>query len=189
MSDDGFIPLNPNGFWKHRHPPSRSLLQAAKLFNKIGGRSIVEIGTGIHGKMSGNSMIIWVNETSAEKIVAVDLDQQRLNEVAHALGENQRVELILGNGIEYLMDSAQTINLLYLDFWVEDVAGDLDGTARSEAYKSAYEASRNKMSKHSLILIDDTDHIDPWKQSLIVPAARKDGFIVQYTGRQTLLLR
>jgi hypothetical protein len=45
------------------------------------------------------------------------------------------------------------------------------------------------MAPTSLILIDDTDHIDPWKQTLIVPEARRDGFDVIYVGRQTLLKR
>ena len=189
MNDEGFIPLSPNGFWKFRQPPTRSLSEAAKRFNNIGGKTIVEIGTGIHGQMSGNSMKVWVEDTNAEQIVAVDLDQDRLNEVNKAVGTDPRVVLKLNDGIEYLKQFPGQIDLLYLDFWILDKPEDLDGTARSHAYLSAYETSKSKLSKHALILIDDTDHVDPWKQSLIVPAARKDGFLVHFTGRQTLLQR
>jgi len=40
-----------------------------------------------------------------------------------------------------------------------------------------------------MILIDDTDHISPWKHTLIVPQAMIDGYKLIYIGRQTLLVR
>jgi hypothetical protein len=40
----------------------------------MGGLVIVEIGTGIHGPMSGDSMRIWVSRTKAARIIAVDLE-------------------------------------------------------------------------------------------------------------------
>jgi hypothetical protein len=42
----------------------------------MGGRVIVEIGTGIHGPMYGDSMRVWVSRTKAARIIAVDLDPE-----------------------------------------------------------------------------------------------------------------
>ena len=83
----------------------------------------------------------------------------------------------------------EKIDLLYLDFWTPDPEGSFLGTGRAQAYKAAYQAARDQMNEHSLILIDDTDHVHPWKHTYIIPEARKDGFVVMYTGRQTLLQR
>ena len=75
-----------------------------------------------------------------------------------------------------------------LDFWADE-PDDSFGSGRAEKYLEAYMNGKDKMSPKSLILIDDTDHAPPWKDTLIVPAARKDGFKVIYIGRQTLLAR
>lgn len=163
--------------------------QACREFEAIGGKFIVEVGTGIHGKLSGNSMLEWVRRTKAERIVALDLDPARLQEVSAALGVEPRVTLIEADGVAYLKDFEGSLDLLYLDFWVPDAPDALPGTARAEAYQAAYEAAREAFAPQSLILIDDTDHIHPWKHTYIVPLARQDGFQVLYEGRQTLLRR
>jgi hypothetical protein len=95
----------------------------------------------------------------------------------------------VGDGIEFLERFAGKIDLLYLDFWVPDPEGAVPGTGRAEAYRRTYHAARDKMSARSMILIDDTDHVPPWKHTLMIPDARHDGFVVLYTGRQTLLKR
>lgn len=187
--DDGIIEIDGSGFWKHRSPPTRSLEKAAALFQQIGGQTIVEIGTGIHGEMSGNSMLVWCRRTSARKIVAVDMEQTSLDEVAERTKEFDNVALVLGDGLQYLRDCEAGIDLLYLDFWTPDADGALPGMGRANAYRAAYAAARDKMSPRSLILIDDTDHVHPWKHSYIVPDARADGFVVLHEGRQTLMLR
>ena len=186
---DGFIPIDKSGFWLFRSAPTRSLNNAAALFNQIQGKTIIEIGTGIHGEISGNSMLVWTRKTSAKRIIAIDLEKKRLDEVRSATQKNPNVELILANGINYLQHFSEKIDLLYLDFWVADNAGAPPGSGRAEAYKEAYIAAKDKMNKNSMILIDDTDHIHPWKHTYIVPLARQDGFEVLYTGRQTLLKR
>ena len=184
-----YIPIAPSGFWKFRSAPTKSLNKAAALFNQIGGEIIIEVGTGIHGKMSGNSMLLWPKKTSAARIIAVDLEQKRIEEVREVTRPYPNVELVAANGIEYLQNFDAKIDLLYLDFWTPDPEGSLPGAGRAESYKAAYQAARDKMSPHSLILIDDTDHVHPWKHTYIVPEARKDGYVVLYTGRQTLLKR
>ena len=186
---DGYIPLAKSGFWQNRYPPTKSLDTAAALFNQIHGETIIEVGTGMHGEMSGNSMLVWTQKTCAKRIIAIDLDQKRLDEVKEATSQYSNVELVLSDGIEYLNKISRIIDLLYLDFWAPDTEGKLPGTGRAEAYREAYIAAKDKMKTHSMILIDDTDHIHPWKHTYIVPLAREHGYSVLYTGRQTLLKR
>jgi len=184
-----FIPVDANGFWKYKSAPTRSLNKAAKLFDQIGGKTIIEIGTGIHGKMAGSSMLLWPKKTSASRIIAIDLEPKRIEEVRAVTRQYPHVELVVQNGITYLQNFDAKIDLLYLDFWTPDPEGSIPGTGRAESYREAYHAAKDKMNTHSMILIDDTDHIHPWKHTYIIPEARKDGYAVMYTGRQTLLKR
>ncbi len=185
----GVINYAENGFWENREAPTESLDRAAQLFDSIEGKIIVEIGTGIHGEMSGNSVIVWANKTRAEKIYCLDLDEKHINDVSTEMKDFKTVIAKKQDGLKFLKDFKGTIDLLYLDFWVFDNNKDLPGTARAKAYLEAYENAKSKLGKSAIILIDDTDHIDPWKQTYIIPEARKDGFQVKYGGRQTLLLR
>ena len=189
MSDFSIIELDKHGFWKPRGLPTQSLHRTAELFETINGKIIIEVGTGIHGEMSGNSMKVWTSKTSAERIIAIDLDPERIEEVRREVGSCSNVELELTDGIEFVEQFAGRIDLLYLDFWVVDEAGEVSGSGRARAYQAAYDAAREKLSRKSLILIDDTDHIHPWKHTFIVPSARQDGFEVLHIGRQTLLMR
>lgn len=186
---DGYIPVAGNGFWQFRYPPTKSLNKAAALFKQIRGETIIEIGTGIHGGMAGNSMLVWTKKTNAKRIIAIDLEQKRLDEVREATHQYSNVELVLANGIQYLKQFSAKIDLLYLDFWTPDPEGTTPGTGRAEAYKEAFIAAKDTMNTRSIILIDDTDHIHPWKHTYIVPQAREDEYSVLWTGRQTLLMR
>ena len=183
------IRIGSNGFWQHRDLPTRSLRETARLFNQINGQTIIEIGSGIHGRLAGDSVLTWAKRTRAKRIIAVDLDETRIREVKETTREYPNVEAIVAEGVRYLADFSSAIDLLYLDFWTADPEGALPGTGRAEAYRNAFAAARDKLNRQSLILIDDTDHIHPWKHTLIVPDARKEGFVVRFVGRQTLLTR
>lgn len=183
------IPVDKNGFWANRGSPAPSLLRTAEFFDRIQGKIIVEIGSGLHGELSGNSILVWAAKTAARRIIAVDTEQQRIDEVIAGTTDYSNVETHLGDGLAYLQSFEEQIDLLYLDFWAGDGPGVFPGAGRAEAYRQAYFAAREKMNDQSLILIDDTDHVDPWKQSLILFEARRDGFQVQHVGRQTLLRR
>ena len=183
------IRIGSNGFWARRDSPSESLEETARLFNEIKGRIIVEIGSGVHGKLAGNSVLTWAKKTRAERIITVDLDPKQIDDVKKATTKFKNVEPIVADGLKYLADFPSTIDLLYLDFWVPDPDGTLPGTGRAEAYRAAFAAARIKLAERALILIDDTDHVHPWKHTLIVPDARKEGFAVIFVGRQTLLMR
>ena len=183
------IPIASNGFWQPRDAPTPSLRETARLFNQINGQTIIEIGSGIHGRLAGDSVLTWAKKTRAKRIIAIDLDETQIREVKEATSKYPNVEAIVAEGVRYLADFSSTIDLLYLDFWTPDPEGALPGTGRAEAYRNAFAAARDKLSRRSLILIDDTDHIHPWKHTLIVPDARKEGFVVRFVGRQTLLTR
>ena len=186
---EGYIPIADSGFWQFRYPPAKSLNRAAALFNHNHGETIIEIGTGIHGEMAGNSMLVWTKKTNAKRIIAIDLEPKQLEEVREVTHQYANVELVLADGIEYLKQFSEKIDLLYLDFWVPDPEGTTPGCGRAEAYKEAFNAAKDRMNAHSMILIDDTDHIHPWKHTYIIPLARENGYTVLYTGRQTLLNR
>lgn len=185
----GCIAVNENGAWRGRSNPGDSLETVARLFCERKGKTIVEIGTGLHGKGAGNSILSWVDQTNAQSIYAVDVSQKRIDQVDEAVGTDSRVTTVLGDGIDFLRDFRSTIDLLYLDFWTPDPKGTIQGTGRAEAYREAFLAAKSSFSGNSLILIDDTDHVDPWKQTHIVPLARASGFEVAYVGRQTLLIQ
>ena len=184
----GYIPVKGSGFWKFRRDPKKSLKKTANEFEKIEGKNIIEIGTGVHGGMSGNSMLEW-EHTSANRIIAVDVEKERLKEVKKYTHNKTAVELELQDGLKYLEEFEEKIHLLYLDFWAKSEEEEIPGVERSKAYGEAYKNAKNKLDNRSLILIDDTDHVNPWKQTRIVPMARKDGYKVLHTGRQTLLKR
>ncbi len=183
------IRIGSNGFWQPRDLPTPSLKETARLFDQINGQTIIEIGSGIHGRLAGSSVLTWAKRTQAKRIIAVDLDETRIREVKEATSQYPNVEVVVAEGVRYLADFSSTIDLLYLDFWTPDPEGALPGTGRAEAYRNAFAAARDKLNRRSLILIDDTDHIHPWKHTYIVPDARKDGFVVRFVGRQTLLAR
>lgn len=183
------IELDCSGFYKPRANPKMSLLKAAAIFNELGGSVIVEIGSGIQGEMSGNSVLVWARKTSANKIVAIDLDEKQIQSVRQCTINYKNVETYVCDGAEYLNNFNGYIDLLYLDYWVEDLPGDVPGSGRARSYFDLYNIVKTKMRDNSLILVDDTDHIHPWKHTYLIPEARRDGYEVLYTGRQTLLRR
>src|SRR5262249_58103678 len=173
--EGSIIPIDEAGWWKYRSSPAASLREAARLFNELGGETIVEIGSGLHGDLAGNSIFPWVRRTAARRIVAVDADEARVNEVRSATAGNPRVEALVADGVQYLEQFRGAIDLLYLDYWLPDPEAAVPGGGRAEGYRDAYRAARDKMNEHSLLLIDDTDHVHPWKHTYIVPDARTDG--------------
>ena len=193
--NDGIIEIGDDGFWKERCLPAVSLRRSAALFERIGGETIVEIGSGLHGPKSGNSIFVWAEQTSAAAIYAVDPKEHRIQEIRDATRRHETVRAVVSDGQGFVESFDGTIDLLYLDFWVEvsnyrEALPKVEtGEDRAEAYLRLYRAAQGKMAAKALILLDDTDHIHPWKHSAIVPAARHDGYQVLWTGRQTLLAR
>lgn len=186
----GYIEVSDDGFWKHRSSPQKSLIYACNLFNKIGGKTIVEVGTGLKGSFNGNSMLYWADKTKAEEIYAVDSEQGAIDEIKNLKRSN--IIPICQTGLDFFKGFNGKVDLLYLDFWTGNLTKENSleiGFLRAQAHLEIYNAAKNSLNPSSILLIDDTDHIEPWKQTYIVPEARRDGFRVIWTGRQTLLLR
>lgn len=166
------------GFVRPRDKPSDSLECAASCFNLIQGAVIAECGTGLQGDMSGNSMLYWFHQTNASEIHCIDLNADWINSIRDELGLNPRITYHHRDCFA-VVPTIDPIDLIYMDFWIGD------GHAREKAYFDLYKnANQPKM-----ILIDDSDHSSPWKQTLIVPEAMSDGYRLIYMGRQTLLIR
>ena len=164
-----------SGEWiEPRLGPQESLHDAADLFNKLKGKIIVECGSGLHGEIAGNAALVWANRTNAQEIHYIDTDQRKLDQVHNHLRGNNRASYHCKDCLEVIKKFNKPIDLLYMDF---------STSRRAETYLELYKIS----DFPQLILIDDTDHVDPWKQTLIVPQAIKDGYEVLWIGRQTLL--
>ncbi len=170
------IRIGSNGFWARRDSPSESLEETAKIFNQIDGQIIVEIGSGVHGRLAGNSVLTWAKKTRAKRIITVDLDPKQVDDVKKATTRFKNVEPIVGDGLKYLAEFSSTIDLLYLDFWVPDPDGALPGTGRAEAYRTAFAAAKTKLAERALILIDDTDHVHPLEAHFDCPGRSKRRF-------------
>jgi hypothetical protein len=167
------------GFHEPREFPGKSLEYTAKLFANIKGQVIVECGTGIQGELSGNSVLYWVNKTDAHAIHCIDMDEGWINSVRMELGEEKRVAYHHEDCFK-IVPTINEIDLIYMDFWVGD------GKSREKAYLDLYNASNSP----KMILIDDSDHCRPWKQTMIVPCAVvSHGYRLICIGRQTLLIR
>src|SRR6202011_5935947 len=102
------IPIGSSGFWEPRDPPTPSLRETARLFNQINGQIIIEIGSGIHGRLAGDSVLTWVKRTRAKRIIAVDLDEARIREVKEATSKYPNVAAIVAEGVRYLADFSST---------------------------------------------------------------------------------
>src|SRR5687767_7103488 len=108
----GILPVDEEGWWIPRDLPDASLAEAARLFDQMGGATIIEIGSGLHGEFSGNSILAWTTKTNATRIVAVDLDESRVAEVRDAIGSHPAVECVVADGVEYLHQFVGPIDLL-----------------------------------------------------------------------------
>ncbi len=186
------INIDDRGYWNPRSFPTESLTNVLNIFDNSQKKIIVEIGSGLKGIMNGNSALMWTKSKHANKIFCVDKDINAINDIKNNISD-KRLHLIQGRGEDFLREyKYEPIDLLYLDFWETRITKDnyLNlGEKRAKAHLEIYELISKKMSSESMILIDDTDHIPPWKHTYIIPRAIQDGFRVKWSGRQTLLTR
>ena len=182
----GILKVNADGFWDFRFSPQTSLQRCASIFNQIGGKTIVEIGSGTYGNLAGSSIQVWASQTQAQQIIAVDAHPERIKQVEEATSQFKQVKTFVSDELTFLEKFDETIDLLYLDFYVGDEE-QLLSTSTAEAYLKTFHLVNQKISSNGLILIDHTDHIHPWKDTLIVPEACKQGYTILWVGRQTLM--
>lgn len=157
--------------------------KAIAAFQERDGKVIVEIGS-IHDRNSretdGHSTLRW---PLAADIWSVDNDPKAVCLTRALAVDRPFVFCVLADAIVFLHSFPGKIDLLYLDGPHPDI-----GNGR-EWHLGAYRAARMKMSKHSVILVDDTDVERFGKAEFVIPAAIDDGFWMVESGRQTLLVR
>jgi hypothetical protein len=181
------------GYWKPRMYPKIYLQKANEIFDSINGNVIVEIGSGLKGAFNGNSLLTWIQSKTATEIYCIDPDPRALKDISDNV-HDERVKLINSDGMEFFKNQSPraSIDLLYLDYWSERISGDNYlqlGEERGQSHLALYKLAVNKLSDTSMILIDDTDHIAPWKDTYIIPRAIEDGYRIEWIGRQTLLTK
>lgn len=181
---------------KNRDYPDPYIKKAIKLFNHRKGKIIVEIGSmrcqishpigkGLCGGcMDGHSTIWWA--TTGAKVYSVDISKQNIELVSKICKELKfkNIHAVNQDGIDFLKSFKQPIDLLFLDAW--DVE---EGTPFAEKHLEAYLEAKKNLHAKTLILIDDTDVKDCGKGKLVIPEAIKDGYIIIFSGRQTLLAK
>lgn len=177
-----------------REIPKPYIDKAIKLFKERRGKTIVEIGASrFYFKhdldtqtcpycMDGHSTMLWAR-TKAQ-VYSVDINDKTIELTKKLCKDFNNVQAYAQDGIEFLKNFNQPIDLLYLDAW--DVT---PGTNYAEKHLEAYDVSKDKLHDSSLILIDDTDIYDGGKGRLVIPKAVSDGFKVVFFGRQTLLAK
>ena len=178
--DEAIFLKTRSGLPLFRDLPKKSLELASNLFEIMNLETIIECGTGLQGKKSGNSSIFWVNKTNAKKIFCIDLDQKWIDTVFNKFGDEKRI-IYKNADIFDIVPNIQDIDLIYMDFWSKT---DVD---REKDYLRLFKIC-NDLPK--MILIDDTDHKTPWKHTLLIPEVLGNyGYKLLYIGRQSLLIR
>jgi FkbM family methyltransferase len=188
-------------------PYTKTAIEIAKV---LGLKTVVEIGSSryavtqncLHYFDTSNSAYLsppcccdghggffWTRE--GFELYTVDIDENCRNGVLWGYSnlnipvpENLHVE-IPRDGIEFLTNFDKKIDVLFLDGW------DIGTHEYAERHLDAYLASKDKLSKTHLVLIDDTDYITVGggKDRLLSPYLIENNYIPLFNGRQTLYLK
>jgi hypothetical protein len=179
---------------RKREEPKEYIKKALNLFLCRNGKVIVEIGSmrnplphpidsgHCNSCMEGHSTAWWAL-TGAE-VYSIDIAPENTQITSAVCRDFKNVHAITYDGIAFLREFKDPIDLLFLDAW--------DVNKRSpyaEKHLEAYLTARPRLHANSLILIDDTDIKHGGKGKLVIPQAISDGYHVIFGGRQTLLAR
>lgn len=156
--------------------------EAIEFLSIIDDPLILEIGgirdpTRIAARADGHSTVHWAN--SGYRVICVDISREVLDITRKLIKDDSNVKLCKADGIDFLENLKQSINLLYLDGPDPEDGG-------SEFALSCFRVA--SMADTSAILIDDCD-VKPGKGDLVVPAALKSGYKIEKQDRQILLIR
>lgn len=187
-----------------RDYPASYIKRALEILQKRRGKVIVEIGSmriPVNHPIEedyhkcccdGHSTMLFA--LTRNDVYSVDIDPNAVNNTDAMLKKNGlRAFLLCADGIEFLRNFGERIDLLFMDAW------DVDLSDSCEKHLEAYRAARPNLHADSLILIDDTDveltdkgilfgDGRAGKGKLVIPAAEADGWTVAFDGRQTLLI-
>jgi len=179
---------------KRRDEPKEYIKKTLDLFFYRNGKVIVEIGSmrnplhhpidsgHCNSCMEGHSTAWWAL-TGAE-VYSIDIAPENTQITGEVCKGFKNVHAITYDGIAFLREFKDPIDLLFLDAW--DVQ---KRSPYAEKHLEAYLTARPRLHANSLILIDDTDMKHGGKGKLVIPQAISDGYRVIFGGRQTLLAR
>ena len=158
--------------------------EAIAKVREFGGSHIVEIG-GIRDTSSagreadGHSTLRWAE--SSMHVVSIDTDSKVTASSRRLLNGHENVDLITGDGLKFLSEQTEPIDLLYLDGPNPEDGGQ---THALECLKAA------KLAQRCVVLIDDCDFADGGKGRYAVHYACNNlGFRLVKKNRQALLVR
>ncbi len=176
-----------------RAKPQKYLEATLRLFDAIGGRRIVELGcmrkplihpiSEFHPSCcnDGHSTYYW--STSAANVVSVDISWKSVLIAKWSCRKFENTRVIRSDGIKFLQEFDEAIDLLFLDAW--DVKPGID---YAEKHLIAYETAKSKLNKTNIISIDDTDIGGGGKGRLLIPALQEDNYEILVSGRQTIAI-
>jgi hypothetical protein len=136
----------------------------------------------------GHAGIMWANE--GFDVHTVDIDHNCLTQLIWSyenINKNFPPNLhphIPTDGIEFLTNFNEQIDVLYLDGW------DVGTPDYQKRHLESFIVSRNKLSPNHLIIIDDTDFKigGQGKDALLSPYLIESGYHLLFNGRQTLYI-
>ena len=192
---------------KQRDRPYTYIQRALKIFKKINGSVIVEIGSmrepckhdlddySLDCCNDGHSSLLLAR--SCEEFHTCDIDMSSSRLTYNQLKDHNligRSSVYNGDGIKFLLNFDGKIDLLYLDAW------DVGVLNYANIHLEAFKIVKQKLNNKNIVLIDDTDinfeanrgyYIDDesltGKGSLIIPHLLDNGYKLKFKGRQTCL--
>jgi hypothetical protein len=167
--------------------PRITLEKSSLYFKKRDGKTIVEIGCirnldQAYALQDGHSSKIW--QKVAKRLYCVDIDEKAC-EITRAVLPYPNVFVYNMDGFDFVAGFGMMIDLLYLDAMAPDAS------ESAEFHLKVYEIARDRGLLHdkSMILIDDTQFEAYGKGARVIPQAIADGYKIEFTGRQTLLIK
>lgn len=137
----------------------------------------------------GHSCFFWARENF--ETYTVDINENCITQIVWSYGHfdmqppNNLHVVVPKDGIEFLKNFDNKIDVLYLDGW--DVATPF----YAERHLEAFEVAKDKLSETNLIIIDDTDFSEKYggKDKFLTPHLINEGYIPLINGRQRIFLK
>lgn len=195
--------------WNIRKKPFPFISKAIDQFKSIHGKTIVEVGTmrvpmehDINDTehdccMEGHSSVLFASNCDNFHTVDIDMNASKTAyKSLKKLNLKNNWNVYNGDGIKFLKDFNEKIDLLFLDAW------DFGTPYFAEKHLEAYKAAEDKLNKSHIILVDDTDvNITPergfhndeesmgGKGAVLIPYLLENKYKVLFKGRQTCLIK
>jgi hypothetical protein len=176
-----------------RAKPKNYILLALELLKLTNNKIIVEIG-GLRQHMThsieefnpiccndGHSTEFWCSNKDL-KVYSIDINPNCVQFYDSLKKKSNNLNYFIQDGIQFIKDFDKEIDLLFLDAW--DVHY---GSPYAEKHLEAYEVAKDKLSKHHIISIDDTDIANGGKGQLLIPHLLNNNYKLIVSGRQTIL--